>query len=214
MNRPIMSFAIVLCSLFANVASYAGCSPASDTDPSQVSVSGTSTSYAQSDGGGIITTIGTFKNSSSAFIEDIVVEVKYFNAANNLIDVVTQPLYGLVLPPGEEVAFRVRDSADKPKSAYATSTVRVVSAQQRPVRQPQQPQSKPSTFWSDLFYSWGPMLLLIAVYVFYMAKFAGKKSPQARTVDLITQQNSMLGRQIDVIERIAVVAEKSVSKPE
>ena len=200
MNKKTRPILIVLFILPLSV--WAACTPSQPFDQNRVSIVDTSLSYGQSEGTSFVTTIGSIRNTSDALIDDIVVEVKYFNAEKKLIDVVTQPIYGLVVPASQDVAFRVRDVADKPKSSYASSAVRIVSANERVTRQPQ---PKVSSFsWTDLLASWGPMLLLIAVWIFFMRKMNKKGSPQVRTLELIEKQNI-------VLDRIATAAEKAAS---
>lgn len=194
---------LLFATLFSfSIPAFAACSQRLPFDSATVSIIDTSLTYTQGEGPPFITTIGAIKNSSESFIEDIVVEVKYFNADKKLIDVITQPIYGLVVPASQEVAFRIRDVADKPKTAYVSNSIRVVSAEQRPTPQPQAKQS--SFSWADLLASWGPMLLLIAVWVFFMRRMNKKGSPQVRTVELIEKQNA-------VLERLAKAAEKAAS---
>ncbi|MBI4987676.1 MAG: hypothetical protein HZC23_02550 [Rhodocyclales bacterium] len=205
MNKKVL----LILPLLWSFSLYAACGQRVQFDPEKVTVIDTSLTYSQSDRPSLVTTIGTIRNMSASLVEDIVVEVKYFNAEKKLIDVVTQPLFGVVVPASQEVSFRVRDAADKPRTAYASSTVRVVSAEQRVV---QQPQAKQASFsWSDLLVSWGPMLLLIGVWIFFMRKLNKKGSPQVRTVELIEQQNATHARQLEVLERLAVAAEKATS---
>jgi hypothetical protein len=178
----------------------------SQFDAEKVSVTDTSISSSRNGNALVVTTIGTIRNSSEALLEDIVMEVKYFDADKKLIDVVTQPLYGVVVPPSQEVAFRVRDAADKPKTSYVSNSVRVVSAEQRaPQRQqsseraPQRQQSSQSSFsWSELLISSAPLLLLIGVMLFSIRSM---NSPLIRNVELMEKQNALL-------ERLAVAAEK------
>lgn len=198
LKNKLRSFLVAL--LFLPLAVWAACFSPQPFDESRVSVVNTSLSYGQGERTSFITTIGSISNTSDALIEDIVVEVKYFNAKKKLIDVVTQPIYGLVVPPSQEVAFRVRDVADKSKVSYASSAVRIVSANQRVTQQPQ-PKSS-SNYGIDFFASWGPMLLLIAVWIYFMRKANRKDSPQVRTIDLIEKQNA-------VLDRIAAAAEKA-----
>jgi ATP-dependent Zn protease len=173
-------------------------------------VSNTVFSYSQEEGRNVITTIGAIQNTSQARAEELVVEVRYFDRNKILIDSVTQPMYGVVVPPGQQLSFRVRDAADKPKSAYATSVARVVSAEQRT---PSKPQSKGNlSFLTDILISWAPMLLLIGVWIYFMKKMSRKDSPQKRTIELIQEQNLTLARQLEVLERLAVAAEKAASK--
>jgi ATP-dependent Zn protease len=200
LNKKALLISSVILSFSLPV--WAACGQRVHFDPDKVSVIDTSFNYSQSENTPWITTIGTIKNASESQIEELVVEVKYFNTEKKLIDVVTQPLYGVVVPASQAVAFRVRDAADKPRISYVSSSVRVVSAEQRDI---QQPQSKQSSFpWGDLLASWGPMLLLIGVWIFFMRKMNKKGSPQARTVELIEKQNA-------VLERLAAAAEKAAS---
>jgi len=198
-SKTKLIFAWLIC---FPISVFAACVQRPPFDPGSVSVIGLSLTYSKSEGTSFVTTIGTIKNSSELLIEDLVVEVKYFNADQKLIDVVTQPVYGLVVPASQEVAFRIRDVADKPKAAYVSNTVRVISAEQRATQQSQPAQ--PSFSWSELLVSWGPMLLLIGVWIIFMRKMNKKGSPQVRTIELIERQNAIL-------ERIAAAAEKATS---
>lgn len=173
-------------------------------------ISETVFSYSQEVGRNLITTLGTINNTTNARAEELVVEVKYFDRNKVLIDSVTQPLYGLVIPPGQQVSFRVRDSADKPKAAYASSVARVVSAEQRVSVQRQAKGNR--SYLADIFISWGPMLLLIAVWIYFMRKMNRKDSPQKKSLDLAEIQNATLARQLEVFERLAVAAEKATLK--
>lgn len=194
-KKTLLAFAA-----FASISlsAFSACGQHLDFDPETISITETSISYSEGGNPPFVTTIGTIKNSSGSLIEDIVVEVKYFDADKKLIDVVTQPLYGLVVPASQELAFRVRDVADKPRAAYVSNSVRVVSAA-RLARQ--QPQKKQNPLWLDVLISWGPMLLLIAVWVIVMRRFNKKGSPQVRHVELIEKQNAILGRLASAVEK-------------
>jgi len=173
-------------------------------------VSDTVFNYSQEEGRNVITTIGTIQNTSTARAEELVMEVRYFDKNKGLVDSVTQPLFGVVVPPGQQVSFRVRDSADKPRAAYSSSVARVVSAEQQA---PSQSRGKSnSSFLTDILISWGPMLLLIGVWIYFMKRVNRKDSPQQKTIDLIQEQNSTLARQLEVLERLAIAAEKAATK--
>lgn len=165
-------------------------------------------SYSQDGREGVITTIGSIKNTSNSIVDELVVEIKYLDNNSVLVDVVTQPLYGVVIPPGQDVSFRVRDSADKHKSAYASSIARVVSAEQRNIIV-QSPNDK--SVLKNFFISWGPMLLLIGVWVVFMRKITKKGSPQRRSVELLEKQTETLSLQLEVLERLTRAVEKSVA---
>jgi hypothetical protein len=188
-------------------STYASCGEQNDLDPTSLSVGETSLSYSESEGQRFISAFGTVTNTSAFYAEGLVVEAKYFDAENRLTDVIVEPLYGVVVPPSGSVSFRVRDAADKTKEYYVSTSVRVVTAEQRARRQSQA--KRQSSVWVDLFISWMPMLLLIGVWVFFMRRQTRKGSPQARTVELIEQQNAILGRQVEVLERLAMASEKS-----
>jgi ATP-dependent Zn protease len=197
LNKITLHIASLL--LVLSIHEGAACEQHVQFDPEKIFVIDTSFTYSQSESTPLVTTIGTIKNTSNSLVEDIVIEVKYFNAEKKLVDVVTQPLYGVVVPAFQEVAFRVRDAADKPKTSYTFSNVRMASAEQRVAQQSKPKQS--SFSWSELLVSWGPMLMLIGVWVFFMRKMNKKGSYQFRTVELIDKQNAIL-------ERIATAAEK------
>jgi len=160
-----------------------------------------------------VTTLGSLKNSSGSCVEDIVIEVKYFDAKNTHIDTVTQAVYGLVVRPAQEVSFRVRDSAAKPKEAYASQTARVVSAEVRGGSH----NKKPPSIWAtitDLLISWGPMLLLMGVWNYFLRKMRAKDSPQARSLALIEQQNALFDSQNKLLERLIVASEAIAARNE
>ena len=172
-----------------------------------IKVANSSWSYGESEGEGTITTMGTLQNTSAAYVREVIVEVTYFDATGGLIDAVTQRLYGLSIPPAEQMVFRVRDTADKPKRAYASSKVRIISAEGYR-GEPTSWQQKAPAVAMDLLSTWSPMLFMIGVWLFAMRKY-GKASSQTRTVALIEDQNAMLAHQLAALERLATAAERA-----
>jgi hypothetical protein len=80
---------------------------------------------------GFVSTVGTLRNeSTNVAVEDIYVEVRYFDVDGTLIDAEGAEQYGLVLLPGAEAAFSVRGRASSERLDYASHQVRVVSAEQ------------------------------------------------------------------------------------
>jgi len=195
--KSIFAGFVLACASMAALA----CSDVANPDAAigQLSVSNTSLSYAVEDGRGIVTTLGTVKNASDACFSQIVFEVKYFDAKGALIDVVTRPAYGLVVQSSKEVAFRVRDEADKPKDAYASSSARVIAAE---VKNSGKSSPTQKQFWIDLFISWGPMVMLIGIWLLFMRRHTGPKSVQQRSL-------AALERQVQALERVAVAIEKA-----
>ncbi|MBF0531275.1 MAG: hypothetical protein HQK55_18805 [Deltaproteobacteria bacterium] len=155
-------FGIFLLSIAITAHAYTKTQPVDDP-ASILQISDTTFSYSKEDGN-IITTIGTIKNLSNMRIGEVVFEVKYFDQAKKLIDTVTQSPYQVVVPPSQEVSFRVRDTADKPMDSYVSSTVRVVSAEQR--CDPGSTSKKNSFYWIETSVSWLPMLLLLGFFGF------------------------------------------------
>ena len=166
-------------------------------------------SFSENGGQRVVNTLGTIRNASVDCFSDVVIEVKYFDAKSNLIDTVTEPLYGVVVPGKQEVAFRVRDAAAQSKEAYVSQSVRVVSAD---VRTGRVGKKGSSSAWVELLISWGPMLLLISVWIFFMARMKRKDSPQGRTLAMFEQQNSILTSQNDLLARIASALEAKSSQ--
>jgi ATP-dependent Zn protease len=160
----------------------------------------------------MITTLGTIKNASANCLGSIVVEVKYFDANDALIDTITELVNDLVVPSKGEVAFRVRDVASRPKEAYATQKIRVVSALPKGGRT-SAPDSMMETIGTYLL-SWAPMLLLIGVWIFFMKRMQRTDSPQARTITLIEEQNVLFDAQNKLLTRIAAAVERKSGKVE
>src|SRR5258708_36315495 len=129
----------------------------------------------------MMATLGALKNSSSTCFNSVVVEVKYFDSKNQLIDSITKELYGVVAPPSQEVAIRIRDEAANPKEAYASQVVRVVDAEPRRASLNAKSQSV-GAIAIDYLANWAPMLLLIGVWIFFMQRMKRKDSPQGKTL--------------------------------
>ena len=53
--------------------------------------------------------------------------------------------------------------------------------------------------------SWFPMIVLIAVWIYFMKKM---KSPQSKTIEYLGRQNELLAKYAESNERIAVALEK------
>jgi ATP-dependent Zn protease len=172
-----------------------------DISPQQITVSDTSISYAQDEEGRIITTFGVMKNGTEACIEDIVLEITYFDSQNKQIDVVTRTLFEVVIPPSQEVKLRIRGQADKPKESYSSSAVRVISAES-------QIKHNKTPLWQELLVNLSPMILLIGVSIFIARKYNGSKSPQQRSLAVLEAHLNAVTRQNEFLERLAVATEK------
>jgi ATP-dependent Zn protease len=204
--KKLAPFVLCVFGLLSNAANACSDAESAKASVDNLSVTANSFSLSEADGRRMITTLGSMKNSSEACFDSVVVEVKYLDAKNSVIDTITQPLYGVVAPPSAEVAFRVRDEAANAKEAYASQVIRVVSAEPRKASRGTKAQSGWSTF-ADFLVSWGPMLLLIGVWVFFMQRMKRKDSPQGRQLALFEQQNAILEAQNGLLARIASASE-------
>ncbi len=59
--------------------------------------------------------------------------------------------------------------------------------------------------FGDILTIWGPMILLLAVYSFFMARL---RSPQNETIAYLKKQTEMMEEFIKITERIATALEK------
>ncbi|ATQ73191.1 hypothetical protein CR152_00710 [Massilia violaceinigra] len=196
--------------LFAFSASALACSyhNASPAEVDKLSIS--KTSFSVSDGPGMVTSLATLKNASADSVRDVMLEVKYFDASHVLIDTVTQSVDELVVPASGEVAFRISDLASRPKEAYASQEIRIVSAEA--IKLHRKPSPSVMSQVLDILYSWGPMLLLIGVYIYFIKRANGKDSPQNRMMVLLESQSAHLDAQLRLLERLAVAAEAQASR--
>jgi hypothetical protein len=176
--------------------------PDFDDAGSAIQVVQPSFSWNGGERGATINALGVLKNTAAACADNIVVEVRFFDEQKNVVDVITSPLDGIVVPASKEVAFRVQGAAAQPKVAYASMSARVVSAEQRyrgGVSQAPTWQSQVLGFLG----SWGPMLLLIGVWLWIMRRYNGKKSPQQRTLALWEQQIELLRQELATMQQLA-----------
>ncbi len=155
--------------------------------------------------GSYVVTIGEIQNNSNATLDDLIVEARFFDSDGELIDAAVERLYSISVPPAERVAFRLQSLAIAEDRDYASHQVRLVSASESwPCAQSASVDSGSNLeLIKRLTISSFPILLLIAVWIYFMRRAAGKNSPQSRTLELIDQQNEMLQKQSQAVERIA-----------
>lgn len=203
---------LVAAAILVSFAARAACPGASGSppDPSSVlTVKMSTLDVLQEEERRNVASLGTIKNESGSCFEEVVVEVRYFDRSHALSDTVTQSLYGLVVPAHGEVAIRVVDGAAKPKDAYVSQEARVVFAEpRRPVQK-----ARP-TLWStvgEILVSWGPMVLLMAMWAFFMRRMRGKDSPQERSIALMQQQVEASAALGQSLQRVAAALESMAS---
>ncbi len=114
----------------------------------------------------------------------------------------------MVVPAHDKITFRVRGGADREINEYKTHKVRITSA--KPISCNYSSKKKKSALL-ELFISWTPMLLLIAVWIFFMRKYQGKNSPQKRIIELQKRQCELIEKQNTLFEKL-VDAVKMINK--
>ena len=96
----------------------------------QIAVVESSMHYSAADDkcGATVSALGKIRNNSDVSWKDIYLEAQYFDFSGTMIDTNGAQQYGLVIPAHEEVAFRIRGSADRAEQEYASLRVFVRSA--------------------------------------------------------------------------------------
>lgn len=172
-------------------------------------------STAKADGPLLVTVIGELKNTTNDKINDVVIEARLTDASGKVIDVLSESQYGLVVPPGEQVSFRLQGAAATTQAAYVGVQARVVSAQAHSASTPRRPSSREGTDgFKEFAISWGPMVLLVLVWIFMARKYSGKGSNQDKMLIAINEQNALLTRQSAAIETIANALSSRGNSPE
>lgn len=191
--------------IFLSTGSFA-CADHDLKDPStSVQIVDAAVNTSKSDGPLFVTVLGAFKNITESKIDNLVVEAKLTDSSGKVIDVLSQPIYGLVVPAGQQVAFRLQGPAAATQGAYVGVQARVVSAEAHAPSAPRAGKLEANRF-IDFLVSWGPMLLLIAVWIFLARKYSGKGSTQDKMLAAINEQNALLAKQASAIEIIAAAA--------
>lgn len=146
-----------------------------------------------------ISCIGKLKNKSNITWEEPVIEVQFFNSNNELVDTFTEYIYGMAVPANDEIAFRIKEGADKNIEEYKTHKVRVTSAQQVVKYRPKKSKSN---IFTQVLISSTPILLLIVVWIFLMRKYHGKNSPQNKIIEIQEKNYELIKHQNELFEKL------------
>ena len=152
------------------------------------------------------------KNSSDAAAYNIVLEAKFLDSANKVIDVITQENYGIVVPAGKDVLLKLRDSISGAQASYSKVEVRVLSADFRLPKSASGSANPNNTKNAivEFLISWGPMLLLVAVWIYMMRKYSN--GYQNKVLQFMDKQNELIAKQAAALEQIATASSVSKSK--
>jgi hypothetical protein len=173
-------------------------------DPMALVVTPSALSVDTDGGRRTVTTLGTITNPSGVCFTDLAVEVQYFDAAGQHVDTVVQGLSDVVSPAGEAVEFRIMAPAAKDARSYASQHVRVLDGSARWVKAPPDGHGA----FVDLLLPWGPMLLLIAVWIYLVRRQTGAKGIQGRMLAIMETQQQVGQEQNLAVQRIAAALEK------
>jgi hypothetical protein len=146
----------------------------------------------------VVTTLATLRNPLAACFDQLVVEVQYFDAAHAHVDTLTLPIQ-VPAPAGGEVEIRVRGDAAREKPAYASQSARVVAG----VPHRGVPPKEEPGLVMGLVLSWAPMVLLIAVWGFFIRRMNRPSTPNGRIAAAAEAQAAAILAQTRVLERIA-----------
>jgi ATP-dependent Zn protease len=175
-------------------------------DPnSQVQIVEASVTTTKTDGAVLVSVIGELRNTTNNKIDEIVIEAKLKNSKGKVIDVISEPVYGLVVPAGQQVAFRLQAPAAANQSSYSGVTARVISGNSNIPSTLRTSTQKSSKYLKALI-SWAPIILLILVWIILARKYGGKGSNQEKMLATFIEQNALLAKQISAIETIASAA--------
>ena len=175
------------------------------TDLSRLSVEGVQLIYQAAEGKpccGQVSALAELKNASDLRVSDLVVEARFLDASGKLMDASTEALYGVSIAPNEKAAVRVDTRAMRPPSSYASAEMRVVDAS---MVRPEPLDSRHNVAW-NLLVSWGPMALLLAVWLWIARRYS--VGYQKRYAELIEEQNQLLKRQVAALEAWTASAAK------
>lgn len=190
--------ALALCAVTAQARCVAHLGP-SDADPTALVATPSALSVDSEGPRRTIITLGTITNPSGVCFTDLAVEVQYFDAAGQHVDTVVQSLSDVVSPAGGSIEFRVMAPAAKDAKAYATQRVRVVDGSPRWTKAPDPGHGG----FVDLLLSWGPMILLIVVWLLVARRYSGPRSIQGRMLPMVEQQTKAQQEQSLALQRIA-----------
>lgn len=172
-----------------------------EADPAALEVKPTGLSVAMNGDNRLVTTLGTIVNPTRFCFSDLVIEAQYFDAGGQHVDTLVEPVNDVVSAGNGSVEFRLQGRAAQDAKSYATQRLRVMDATARWTKPVQ-------SGWVDQLMSWGPMILLIAVWLFFMRRYVGAKSPQARTLANTELMVKAAHEQVVALQRIAGALEK------
>ncbi|RMX09200.1 hypothetical protein EBQ34_13870 [Vandammella animalimorsus] len=151
---------------------------------------------------GALTALGKATNTSEQALEDPVFEAQFFDAQGKLIDAFNDVTYGLKLLPGQDMMVSLSGRARYEAERYASAQIRLISGAFTEPGSGQYAPAFSQTVWMRLLLNWGPMLLLIGVWL-WLVRRSGGWSYSRDLLASVQEQNQLLARQVAALERLA-----------
>ena len=153
-------------------------------------------------------TIGHIRNNGEYPLEDITVEVQFFDKNGEVIDVTKDMLYGTTVAPNEKIVFKVDTFAAHTQEMYASQKVNILYAKEnKPCSQ--KDSSAKNSFISELIGMILPTIVFLVIFIWLMRKYYGKGSSQDRLVGLMESQVELVKAQNIELSKIADALSKN-----
>jgi ATP-dependent Zn protease len=153
-----------------------------------------------------ISVVGMLENTSSSYIDDVVIEAQFFNSKGELIDAYTEHQYSAVIPPNDTIAFALSKQAIHESGEYSDKTVRVTYAETK-----SSCKDRKDNLFVSMLINWAPLIIIVGAWILIMYRFQ-KKSPQAKTIELIEQQNELIRKNGEQFKEFLEVAREYTKK--
>ncbi|WP_347485143.1 hypothetical protein ABFV80_003038 [Vandammella animalimorsus] len=151
---------------------------------------------------GALTALGKATNTSEQVLEDPVFEAQFFDAQGKLIDAFNELTFGLKLPPGQDMMVNLSGRARYDAGRYASVQIRLISGDFTEPSSGQHASALSHTVWMQLLLNWGPVLLLIGVWLWLVRRSCGTTYSRDLLAS-VQEQNQLLARQVAALERLA-----------
>lgn len=161
--------------LFLTIISLYVCAQAETNFSNSLVVAKPQFIYNSKDGHSTASVFGDIKNNSNNTYERLVLEVRYFDKDNKLIDTVTKDLYDNVFPANNSASFRIISEAIQAKESYITPRIRILSAE---IKKPCNSKKGIKKFLSD----WGGLMVVLSFFslLIYSARNQQKEQEKNR----------------------------------
>lgn len=201
-----MRAALILALLGLALPAFACCTTDLRDPSTSVRVIAAKVVTTKSEGAVVVSVLGELQNTTEATVDDLVVEARLLDSKGEQVDTLTQSLYGLKILPLGKLAFRLQGTAAAASDAYVSVSARVTSGVAQAPSPMRSASEKGENVIVSFLVSWGPMLLLVLVWIVLARKYSGKGSPQQRLVQLMEEQNVLFSKQVAALEALQQAA--------